>query len=563
MRLDSLDEIVDPLVVLRGKQYHLDGRVVTLKRAGNNEWRAEVEGTDLYEVLVEWDSEGEFSCECTCPYDWGPVCKHVIAVLFTIEEAQPDIFTGEAIQMQPSRSEQVRTILEGLSHEALLDILVGLAEDDRGISLDLRARYGEDAPDKVVYLRMAREALRLGKGRGGFIDYWGASRASDGLDSLLSRAETLLREGLAGRAVPIAQAVLETTAKAYENADDSIGGLGDCIRVALSILAKAGRQIGEEQRRELLEYCLTLTPIGPYCDYGWGWDLAGIAADLIARPEERIRVFALLDAMAERRADEETGLRYRIADHDREAAAIIKLSVIEREDGAEAGLRFLQDHIQLHAFRGRLIQHHLERGEYEQVKRLCMERLEEHASTKPGYRRQYLDTLLEVAQREKDTSEILRLARVFFLDTGDFKYYDLIKETISGQAWPEILGDLIADLKPTSRGWVVLPEIYAREGMWERLLESALRVGEPMLERYRDVLEPRFPVEVSKAYEGIVYEMLERTSNRGVYAKAAEFLRRMTAMGYGERVEEIIDDLTSTHRKRRAMIEELEAVRPK
>jgi hypothetical protein len=58
------------------------------------------------------------------------------------------------------------------------------------------------------------------------------------------------------------------------------------------------------------------------------------------------------------------------------------------------------------------------------------------------------------------------------------------------------------------------------------------------------------------------YEILEHISNRGVYAKAAEFLRRMTAMVYGESVEEIIDDLTSTHRKRRAMVEELNKVRP-
>ncbi len=36
----------------------------------------------------------------------------------------------------------------------------------------------------------------------------------------------------------------------------------------------------------------------------------------------------------------------------------------------------------------------------------------------------------------------------------------------------------------------------------------------------------------------------------------------MSAMGFGGRVEEIIDDVTSTHRRRRAMIEELNKVRP-
>ena len=562
MRLDDLDEIVDPLVLLRGQDYYRDGRVVALELAGERAFRAEVEGTDRYDIHVEWDSEGEFSCACTCPYDWGPVCKHVIAVLFEIEDAHPEFFTGETIQMPSSKSEQVRAILEGLPRELLVDILAGLAENDRGISLDLRARYGEGAPDKAAYLRMAREALRLGQDRHGFLDYWGASRASHGLDSLLSRAGTLLRGGQADRAVLIAQAVLETTAKAYDNADDSMGTLGDCIRIALSILAEAGHQIGEEHRRELLVYCLALAPVEPYCDYGWGWDLARIAADLIARPEERTRIFALLDTMGERRADESAGLRYQIANGDRETAALIKLSIVEREDGAEEGLLFIQDHIHLHAFRQRLIQHHLERGELVEVKRLCTDWLEEHSSTWFGYRKSYLDTLLEVAQRENDTQAILRLARSLFQNSGDFDYYDLIKEKLPTQEWLEVLHELIEELKAGAKEWFTLAGIYAREDMWVELLEIVLRAGEPMLERYRGVLEPRYPEEVSKAYEGIVYEMLVRTSNRGVYARAAEFLQRMTAMGYGGRVEEIIDDLIVKHRRRRAMIEELEAVRP-
>ncbi len=562
MRLDNLDEIVDSLVLLRGQAYHQEGRVATLEQADARVWTAEVEGTDLYEVHFKLDSEGDFSCTCTCPYDWGPVCKHVIAVLFAIEETYPEAFSGEAIQPRQSKSDEVRAILESMRHETLVNILVGLAEDDRAISLDIRARFGEGAPDKAVYLRMAREALRLGQDRYGFIDYWGASRAYHGLDSLLSRAGTLLREGRSDRAVPIAQAVLEMTAKVYENADDSMGALGECIGIALNILREASVYIGEEPRCELFDYCLALAPLAPYCDFGWGWDLAGIAADSIAGPEERSRCFALLDAMAERRADEGAGMHYPIDDHDREMAALIKLSVVEREDGEEAALHFIQDHIHLHTFRQRLIKHHLGREDISEVKRLCMDWLEEHSAARSTYRRYYLDTLIEVAQREKDTPEILHLARALLLDTGDLKYYDLLKETLPGPDWNEALESLVDDLKETSRVHITLPEIYAREGMWERLLKQALQAGESLLERYRQALEPRFPEEISKAYEGIVYTMLKHTSDRGTYEHAAEYLHRMVAMGYGERVEEIIDDLTSTHRRRRAMIEELNKVRP-
>lgn len=486
MRLDNLGESIDPLVLMRGQEYHRDGRVVALEQAGDNAWRAEVEGTDDYEVQVEWDTEGELSSACTCPYDGGPVCKHVIAVLLAIADAQPETHIAEAIQISPSGSGQVRTILDGLSHEALVDILVGLAENDREISLDLRARFGAEPFDKATALRLAREALRLGEDRHGSIDYWGASRAASGLDSLLSRAGMVLGGGRAGEAVPIAQAVLESAAGAYGNADDSMGLLGDCIGIALNLLREAGAHLDETQRRELLDYCLALAPAAPYRGFDWGWELAQVAADLIAQPDERSRVSMLLDTMAELHAGEGAGFRTGIVGYDRETAAQIKLSVVEREDGAQAGLRLIQDHIHLDAFRERLIQHHLERGELAEVKRLSTDWLAEHSAAGHAHPRYHLDTLLEVARREEDTPEVLRLARLLLLYTGDLKYYELIKRKLPARAWPETLGALIQDLEPTSRGWVVLPEIYGHEGMWEQLLERALRAGEPLLERYRD-----------------------------------------------------------------------------
>lgn len=110
--------------------------------------------------------------------------------------------------------------------------------------------------------------------------------------------------------------------------------------------------------------------------------------------------------------------------------------------------------------------------------------------------------------------------------------------------------------------WRFQDWILPQRCVMEWLLENTLQAGETMLKRYRDMLEPRFPEQVCKTYEGIVYTMLKRTSDRGTYEHAAEYLHRMVAMGYGERVEEIIDNLTSTHRRRRAMIEELNKVRP-
>lgn len=40
-----------------------------------------------YEVTVEIDDMGEIIySECDCPYDFGPVCKHEVAVFFQLAE---------------------------------------------------------------------------------------------------------------------------------------------------------------------------------------------------------------------------------------------------------------------------------------------------------------------------------------------------------------------------------------------------------------------------------------------------------------------------------------------
>jgi len=44
-------------------------------------------GSDDYKVLVEIGDHGDIiNSECDCPYDFGPVCKHEVAVYFQLRE---------------------------------------------------------------------------------------------------------------------------------------------------------------------------------------------------------------------------------------------------------------------------------------------------------------------------------------------------------------------------------------------------------------------------------------------------------------------------------------------
>ena len=51
-----------------------------------NNWEAEVLGSDIYYVSVKLAGDEIIDWDCDCPYDWGPVCKHCTAVFFTIRK---------------------------------------------------------------------------------------------------------------------------------------------------------------------------------------------------------------------------------------------------------------------------------------------------------------------------------------------------------------------------------------------------------------------------------------------------------------------------------------------
>ena len=55
---------------------------------------------------------------CTCPYDWGGYCKHIVAVLLTALEE-------DAVAVKP----ELETLLAGLTEAQLRRILHALADD--------------------------------------------------------------------------------------------------------------------------------------------------------------------------------------------------------------------------------------------------------------------------------------------------------------------------------------------------------------------------------------------------------------------------------------------------
>lgn len=64
----------------RGEDYYQSGAVGRLQQRGNT-LQAEVEGSEVepYTVCLTFDDSGVTAADCSCPYDYGGWCKHIVA----------------------------------------------------------------------------------------------------------------------------------------------------------------------------------------------------------------------------------------------------------------------------------------------------------------------------------------------------------------------------------------------------------------------------------------------------------------------------------------------------
>ena len=103
----------------RGSEYYEWGSVLSVTLRGSRLF-AEVQGSDCdpYQVCVPLDAGDLTSTECTCPYEWEGVCKHIVAALLTCIR-DPDL-----VNERPS----IESLIAPLSSDQLKALLVSLVE---------------------------------------------------------------------------------------------------------------------------------------------------------------------------------------------------------------------------------------------------------------------------------------------------------------------------------------------------------------------------------------------------------------------------------------------------
>jgi len=232
----------------RGKGYYQDGAIAEPLRQGM-ELRAECEGSEYepYQISVTLGAKGIAETSCTCPYDWGGICKHIVALLLAYVH-NPQAFRVieplDRMLADKSKDELIAIIQDMLRHKPELISVVELTKETQEIK--------QGKPMNVsVYRTQARRAMQHEMPRS----------VERELQSLRDTAARLAKGGDTLNAGAIYHALLDETVKSYDEMVSSMDEVGD-IAVIIDDFAKglgeclAKSEAGPKTRREWLETLL-------------------------------------------------------------------------------------------------------------------------------------------------------------------------------------------------------------------------------------------------------------------------------------------------------------------
>jgi hypothetical protein len=359
--LGGFEEYVEDRILKRGRTYFNNGQVGQCEDIAPGLYEAVVSGSEDYTVRLSIDNALVREHVCDCPYDMGPMCKHVVAFLYYLrDEFEPK--KPAAKRRKPAKSikrktliERVNDLLEKVSRDELNDFVRERATEDRLFrDLFLSSFSNPDAPEsKAFYAGQIKSILRSSSDRLGFIDWNGARRLSASVYRLLDLAKKGIKKRNYMGAAYICEAVMEQMIEALQYVDDSDGDIGGHIRYAVDILdGLVETSVREDVRQHLLDYCLSTFDKSKFEGWDFHMDILRLASRLITTEEELQQLFARTT-------------RDHRSDYARKVAEEITFSVLLKIRGEKEAEKYLEDHIENPDLRTQAIKRALEKKQSE------------------------------------------------------------------------------------------------------------------------------------------------------------------------------------------------------
>ncbi|NCO64583.1 MAG: hypothetical protein GW839_08190 [Flavobacteriales bacterium] len=556
--LNQFEQLIDERILKRGLSYFKGGAITDFSEISIGTYEAIVSGTEEYTVQLEIKNNIIIEHHCDCPYDMGAVCKHVVAVIFHLQQDklelnQPKI-TNPKKKKTTSVSQQVKALLNAISHKELIDFVQENSKKDTKFRNYFLASFGHLSQNKSkeFYQKQIHSILQSAAGRDGWIGWNDMKYVVNATQPFLENASKYLANHNFENVFFISTALLEEMTEAFQYGDDSNGDLGYFVESAMEFLSKlAQEKLPKILKEEIFGYCISSFKKQLFKGWDWHLEMLHIASELIDKESEADIILSCLETVS--------------GDYEQEQAQSFALDVLRRFKDEKEVEKYINKHITNASIRKQEIEKAFEGQNFERAMALAKDGIICDEQSKPGLAKDWYDWLLKIALIQNDTIKVIEYAQFRLINNfgASQDYYQILKNTIEPEKWHSFLEEIIKEITPKNR-WTykeLIRKIYIREKWWDRLfLMLKQNVSLENIQQNEQYLAKDYASELIEFYSERITNYVEKYVGRNHYQTACRYLRRMKKLGGNEKVNELIELFRKQYPQRKALMDELNQV---
>jgi len=566
---DTLKSLSTPTSFSRGDELYQDGAIFDTSRQ-SNVLRGKCRGSSApyYEIVVRLDEGGIQEAYCSCPYSFGGLCKHIIALMLTFIHS-PDEFAEQ---------KSVYELLESLAKDEIISVISKLvnrypelytwlqnetlvvSETSQPVQLQGKSRVSQ-----AVYQNQIRRILRSLDGYRMSEVYWMMGDMVAQLSQIGDTAFEFLQAGDAQGALIIFSTLFIETGKGFSGFDDSDGYLSGFIEDLALPLCEAILSADLSNVERIKIYKKLEPIISDLHSYGFD-DL-----DVI--------LIAINRGWSDEPLIEAEDYNPRYANYLNE----VKLNILERKN-------HIEEYLKICLKSGAIVRYVLKQIEIGEIDRALEVAFKNIASSDEALavaialrEANRLSDALSLAEKGVEmegrknelglwlgpieetqgrTEQAIQAYLAAYYEAPTLELYNALKR-LTAENWLHLRPILMLKLQENPSHARVLADVYLAEHEWDQAIAIACKVSQwdyVLVEKVVDAVLPHRPDWVIQACEAQAEGLIARTQSK-YYSIAVNWLGKMKKayISTGRKAEwlEYLENLKAKYYRRPALQAEL------
>jgi uncharacterized Zn finger protein len=523
-RINDFESQISDLILDRGYEYYIEDKIdeVDIK---NDVVCATIVGSELYNVTIHLDKTHQFVTDtaCTCPYDQGPYCKHVVAVLYHLES-----------NLDFDHNDDLKSKLKSKSKDELVDILMDLTNEYPNLYYRLNHNNVNDEIEIMIdsYLDDYLDD--------GFISYNNLKRAIKGFENALRK----LSIASVVDQFHIAFIIIKKYMEIYQEVDDSSGLLSSIKYETIEYLNQAAEEINNiEDIFDDIDKFIEL--IISESTYDIDFDLIKALIPLLRFEEIKDKMSELIKHLKSQKSHQSISKYYQ------NEITNLYYDFLHRtnEDEADA---YMYTNIHQESMKIKAIEKAFLKEDYAYIINICIEAIQNDSRDMKWY-----DCIVKAYKAKNQLEKAIPYMRKLII-LGNLFYYQEYKAYHHKEKWQEEVGELLKQLSTENYAYRTIEFIMIEEKRHDLLIEYVNKYKHKVFSFYQLLNEQYFD-ETKLIMEQEINHEIQTGSSKKHYNYRMKYIDiYLKAYGKNE-TEELIDSLKYSFRNRKALNEVLDA----